>query len=225
MDKYLVSLEKFKSVCFTPKERLLLKKIALYIKDEITMSDLIANLSEKNVEFVVFVLNKIAIDCERSLKYYVELPCDRFFNHKYPYAIWAGNTKRFGFFHNELEFQGPMVKSSGKYNSENFMEINGDFYLPNGLIINRNEWLKILKNNPNLMTYMYKSLRNERSNFFDFSSEVKNYLDSNINFGESNNGQYIDNISYEENKNYFNIYNVMDGKTGSFKKIILNRHM
>ena len=224
MEKYLESLAKFKSIGFSLKERLLLKKIGLYIEGKITITNLIANLSEKNIEFIVLVLNKIAIDGEKSLRYYIELPKNINFDSNYDYAIWAGNTTRFGLFHNELMFRGPRVNDK-KVDSRDFLEVSGDINFPNGLLISRNDWLRLLSKCPDLDTYMYSSFKKCRESYSEFSSNIKGYLKNNINLLEKVSNDELNNVEYKVNKNYFNVYKVMDGKTGSFKDVVLNRHI
>lgn len=216
MDKYIESLNKFKSICYTPKERLLLKKIALYVNGVISITDLISNLSEKNIEFVVFVLNKIANDAERELKYYIELPINSNFDSNYPYAIWVGNTSKFGVFHDELVFNGPM-NFKKKYNSKEFAEINGDFSFPNGVLMKKSDWLKILCLNDDLIIDMYHVF-NKKENYLIFRENVKNYLERNM--VDAND---LGKICFIKDNNYFSLYKVMDGKTGSFKDTILSR--
>ena len=228
MNQYLESLNKFRSVCFNPKERLLLKKIALYINGDISTTKLIDNLSEKNIEFVVFVLNKIVNDARRFNRYYIELPKDLFFNIKYPYAIYSGDYYRFGFLHNTLKFNGPMsiTEQKSKYSAKHFVELTGNFYYPYGARIIRNDWLKIISKYPNLDTYLYNISLNDkiRHSYEEIKIYVNNYLRSNIdNKYEYLANENINSIRFIEDKRYFDIYSVMDGQVPSFKETILNR--
>ena len=228
MDKYLESLNKIKSVCFNPKERLLLKKIALYINGNISTIELINNLSEKTIEFVVAVLNKVTNDATRSNRYFIEFPKDLDFTVKYPYALFAGDTYRFGFLHNTLKFKGPLKETNykSKFSAKHFIELTGNFYYPYGLPIIRNDWLKIISKYPNLDTYLYNiSLINKNKHTYEeIRKYIKNYLDCNIN----NNFEYfpnknIDSIKFVEDKRYFDVYSMMDGRVSSFKEVVLSR--
>ena len=228
MDKYLESLNKFRSICFNPKERLLLKKIALYINGDISTTRLIDNLSEKNIEFVVMVLNKVVNDAKRFNRYYIELPKDLFFNTNYPYAIYSGDSYRFGFLHNTLKFNGPMsiTDQKSKYSAKHFVELTGSFYYPHGSRIIRNDWLKIINKYPNLDTYLYNISMNDKikHSYEETKTYVNNYLKSNIdqNFEYLAN-ENINSIRFIEDKRYFDVYSVMDGRIPSFKEAILRR--
>ena len=224
MNDYLKSLAKFKSIGFSLKERLLLKKIGLYIEGKITINNLITNLNENNIEFIVFVLNKIAIDGEKKLKYYIELPINVSFESKYDYAIWAGYVSKFGLFHNTLKFNGPLVNDK-KYDSRDFIEVVGDFNFPNGLLITRNDWLRILNRCPNFATYMYRFYDKKKESYSEFSNNIRVYLNNNINLLENVSNDELNKVDFKVNKNYFNLYKIMDGKTGSFEDVVLNRHI
>ena len=228
MNKYLESLAKFKSVCFNPKERLLLKKIALYINGDISTTKLINNLSEKNIEFVVMILNKVVNDARRFNRYFIELPKDLNFNTNYPYALYVGDSYRFGFLNNTLKFSGPLsiTEKKSKYSARHFVELTGSFYYPYGARIVRNDWLKIISKYPNLDTYLYNiSLNYHQKHLYEETREyIKNYLDNNIN----RNYEYlleenINSIRFIEDKRYFDVYSIMDGRVSSFKEAILSR--
>ncbi len=229
MDQYLESLNKFRSLGFNPKERLLLKKIALYIKGDITITRLISNLSEKNIEFVVMVLNKVVNDARKFNHYYIELPKDLNFNINYPYAIYSGETYRYGLLHNTLKFKGPLKETNykEKFSDKHFAELTGYFYLPYGSTIIKNDWLKIISKYPNLDAYMYNISLNYKNNFSfeDTKNYIKDFLKHNINnhfeyFSDEN----INSIRFIEDKRYFDVYSVMDGRVPSFKEVILNRN-
>ncbi len=228
MDIYLESLNKFKSVGFSPKERLLLKKIALYIKGEISTIRLIDNLSEKNIEFVVMVLNKVVNDAKRFNRYFIELPKDLEFNTTYPYALYSGDTYRFGLLHNTLKFTGPFsaTDKKSKFQAKHFVELTGRFYYPHGASIIRNDWLKIISKYPYLDNYLYNISLNYKGKYS--FEEIKKYIDSyfnkNINYYFENLlDENIDSIRFIEDKKYFETYNMMDGKVLSFKEAILSR--
>ena len=225
MNRYLESLYKYKSICLNPKERLLLKKIALYINGDISTTKLIENLSEKNIEFVVMVLNNVVNDARKFNSYYIELPKNLDFNVKYPYALYAGDTYRFGFIHNTLKFCGPLsiVENKEKYPAKHFAKLTGSFYFPHGTTLNRNDWLKIISKYPNLDAYLY-SISCHKYSFEEMQNYIHKYLDDNINCHLEN---FLDDniasIKYLEDKRYFDVYSVMDGKISTFKDVILSR--
>ena len=227
MDRYLESLNKFRSVCLNPKERLLLKKIAFYIKGDISITRLIDNLSEQNIEFVVMVLNKVVNDARRFNRYYIELPKDLEFNTNYPYALYAGDTYRFGFLHNTLKFNGPysVTNSKNKFSDKHFVELTGRFYYPHGASLIRNDWLKIISKYPNLDFYLYSLNNKIKHSYEETKMYVNNYLKKNINQNfEYLANENIDSIRFIEDKRYFDVYSVMDGRVCSFKDTILKRN-
>ena len=226
MNEYLKSLNKFKSICFTPKERILLKKIALYINGDISITELIENLSEKHIEFVVMVLNKVANDAKRNNRYFIELPNDLDFNVSYPYSLYRGDTKRFGLLHNTLEFEGPKIFRVKKVDSKHFLELTGRFYYPYGIAIIRNDWLKILSKYPYLADYLYKISLNSMKKYS--LEEVKKYVDDYLNTNINNHfenllDENINSIRFVEDKRYFDVYSVMDGRATSFDKMVLTK--
>ena len=228
MDRYLESLNKFKSIGFNPKERLLLKKIALYIKGDISALRLIDNLSEKNIEFVVMVLNKVINDARKFNRYFIELPKDLNFNVNYPYALYSGDTYRFGLLHNTLKFNGPYSATSykNKFLAKHFVELTGSFYYPHGSLLVRNDWLKIISKYPFLDSYLFNISKDSKNDYtFD---EVSNIVKEKLNYFIDRDFEYflddnIKSIRFIEDKRYFDVYRLMDGGVPSFKEVILSR--
>ena len=195
MNQYLESLAKFKSIGFNPKER---------------------------------ILNTVVNDARKFNRYYIELPKDLEFRTKYPYAIYAGDTYRFGLLHNTLKIKGPLSCTENKsiISSKRFIELTGCFYYPNGVSIIRNDWLKIISKYPNLDTYLYNLSLNSREkySFEDAKKRFDKYLNSNINYYFENLlEENINSIRFIEDKRYFDVYSVMDGRVPSFKEVILSR--
>ena len=228
MDIYLESLNKFKSLAFNPKERLLLKKIALYIKGDISTFRLIDNLSEKNIDFVVMVLNKVVNDARRFNRYFIPLPNDLHFNVDYPYALYSGDVSRFGLFHDTLDFTGPLslIKCKSKFPAKHFVELTGCFYYPHGTSLVRNDWLKIISKWPYLDTYLYNIGVNskDRVSFEETKKLVASYLRYYINsdfenFADEN----IESVRFIEDRRYFDVYKMMDGQVPAFKEVLLSR--
>ena len=58
----------------------------------------------------------------------------------------------------------------------------------------------------------------KKENYLTFRENVKNYLERNM--VDAND---LGKICFIKDNNYFSLYKVMDGKTGSFKDTILSR--
>ena len=168
MQDYIETLKKINSVALTPKERLLKKRIELYIRKQIEPNDILITTSLKEIEFTVFCLNKILN--EEKEKYLIKLPTKQFPD----LYIYHAQTKRIGLFNTyyEINLHNNNIHSRN-INDTNYAEIIGNLNFPTGTPINLEEYLTIMAQTLNFPPAQFEPI-----NFKDIDYLTKDQLAS-----------------------------------------------
>ena len=186
MDKYLEILVKIKnnSDDWTSKCNPLLDKIEQYIKGEISSHELMLDTDDVAKGVIYYTINKLINYNEKDVRYFIELPQDKFFNTLGQYSIVAGKTKTIGLRYDDMETIGPnfIKKNHHSFIDNRYIEIEGDFStIPNGVMLYQNDWYRIINKYPHLLELMYYLSKQEYSDRDISLEEVKKRIDEIIN--------------------------------------------
>lgn len=247
MNKYLKTLTKIKSSKSNENYLQQLEKIEQYVKGEITTAELMQGTNDTTKGIIYYTINKIINYEDKDIKYYIELPKDMFFNTMGAGCILAGRVKKVNINYNDMETIGPkyQIKQMGSsFFDEHYIEITGDFsQVPNGVMLYRADWYRIIAKYPNLVQRMYNLTINDyelghkyKSLTMDQMKEnIEEYLSRYLNAPQDgeprswwkgkDKAQYlpqkvIDSISFVVPIEYLSKEQVLSGEFGSFEELL-----
>lgn len=247
MDKYLEILSKIKSN--GGEWTSLFDKIEQYIKGEISSQELMLNTDETAKGVIYNVINKLINYTEKEVRYFIELPQDKFFNTIGQWAIIAGKTQTIGISYDLMETIGPnyMKMHCSGFVDKKYIEIEGDFStLPNGVMLYQSDWYRIISKYPYLLELMhYLSIHDYYSNSDkDISLEeeqkrineiINRYInlpkdkEPNSHWIGKEEAQYlpqevIDSINFVIPIEYLRREQIISGQFGTFKELLSSQN-
>lgn len=173
MNQYLEILEKIKSYKYNSEYRPLFEKIELYVKGEITSEELVHNTDNEAKGIIYFTINKIIGYDRKDIRYYIKLPEDMFFNTMSRPCILVGQVEDISIKTDHMKVLGPnymKTQISGFYD-KHYIEITGNFSeIPNGALLYRSDWYRIISKYPYLVERMNNLYRDD----YQFGNENKN---------------------------------------------------
>lgn len=184
MDYYLSMLEQFRLNYSFMKIDHVIDGLEEYVKGNIDSNELMEGITEvKHQAFVKDIINKMLNFKEKDIYYHIDLPQDIYYNSNS--VITASTIVEMDLVYDIMNAVGPteLITRFPEHTTENLIEITGDFSnYPNGVELNRSDWMKIISKHPGLINMMLNLNKENSLGTLNVDEiDIRNQIDEIIN--------------------------------------------